>query len=69
MSDQSRSSEAVRLAKEGRRAGARTSSELLDAELDLFRARAGVVNAQVGMIESLIQLELATGKELVEWGV
>jgi len=69
LNDQSRSSEAVRLAKEGRRAGARTSSELLDAELDLFRARAGIVNAQMGMIESLIQLELSTGKSLVEWGV
>ncbi len=68
LNDQSRSAEAVRLAKEGRRAGARTSSELLDAELDLFRARAGIVNAQIGMIESLIQLELSTGKTLVNWG-
>lgn len=68
VNDQSRSTEAVRLAREGRRAGARTSSELLDAELDLFRARAGIVNAQIGMIESLIQLELATGKNLVNWG-
>lgn len=69
LNDQSRSGEAVRLAKEGRRAGARTSTELLDAELDLFRARAGIVNAQMGMIESLIQLELSTGKNLVDWGV
>lgn len=63
-SDVARSEEAVRLAKEGRRAGVRTSSELLDAELDLFRARAGRINAQVGAVEALISLELASGQKL-----
>ncbi len=59
--DIERSSEAVRLAKEGRRAGARTNSELLDAELDLFRTQAGLINAKLGAVEALINLELATG--------
>ena len=46
------------------RAGTRTSSETLDAELDLFRARAGVVNAQVNASEAQIRLELALGRRL-----
>jgi outer membrane protein TolC len=62
--DITRSEESVRLAKEEERAGTRTSSETLDAELDLFRARAGVVNAQVNAAEALIRLELALGRRL-----
>lgn len=65
--DIEKSNESVRLAKEGRRAGTRTSTELLDAELDLFRSRAGLVNAQIGAIESLINLELATGQPLYDF--
>ncbi len=64
VSDVQKSTESVRLAREGRRAGSRTNSDLLDAELELFRARAGVVNAQIGAVEALINLELATGKQL-----
>jgi len=63
--DVERSSEAVRLAKAGRKVGARTNSDLLDAESDLFRSRAGVVNAQFGATEALLNLELATGVELL----
>ena len=59
--DIQRSSEAVRLAQEGRRAGARTNSELLDAELDLFRTQAGLINAKLGAVEALVSLELAMG--------
>jgi len=60
-SDVEKSLETVRLAQEGYRAGTRTSTEILDAELDLIRARAGVVNAQLASVEALINLELAIG--------
>jgi outer membrane protein TolC len=62
--DVNRSEESVRLAKEEERAGTRTSTEVLDAELDLFRSKAGVVNAQVNAAESLINLELALGRNI-----
>ncbi|MBC7752900.1 MAG: TolC family protein [Moraxellaceae bacterium] len=62
--DINRSTEAVRLAKEGRRAGVRTNTEQLDAEVDLARVRAHQVNAQIGALEALINLELATGQAL-----
>jgi len=62
--DVEKSTEAIRLAKEGRRAGTRTSTEMLDAELDLFRSRAAQVNSQIGAVESLINLELATGQNI-----
>lgn len=62
--DVARSEESVRLAREGFRAGTRTSTEVLDAELDLFRARAGVVNAQIDCAEAEINLELALGRRL-----
>ena len=54
--------ESVRLAQEGYRAGIRTNTEVLDAELELFRARAGVVHAQLSCAEALIHLELALGR-------
>jgi outer membrane protein TolC len=65
--DIDKSSESIRLAREGRRAGTRTSTELLDAELDLFRARAGLVNAQIGVVESVINLELTTGQPVYDF--
>lgn len=65
--DVEKSSEAIRLAKEGRKAGTRTTTELLDAELELFRSRASQVNSQIGVIESLINLELATGQQIYEF--
>ncbi len=67
VSDVAKSEESVRLAKEGRRVGARTNTDLLDAESELFRARAGQVNAQVGSIEALINLELTTGQKLYDY--
>ena len=65
--DVQRSTESVRLAREGRRVGARTNTDLLDAEFELHRAQAGVVNAQLGAIEALINLELSTGQELYKF--
>jgi outer membrane protein TolC len=62
LSDIEKAGESVRLAREGRKAGTRTNTDLLDAETELFRAKAGAVNAQLNSVESLINLELATGK-------
>ena len=60
----SRAQESVRLAHEGSRAGTRTNSEVLDAELDLFRARAGVVSTQLGAEEALVHLESVLGRKI-----
>lgn len=57
--------ESVRLAQEGYRAGIRTNTEVLDAELEWFRARAGMVNAQLSCAEAFIHLELAAGRTLI----
>ena len=64
LEDVQKSKESVRLAREGRRVGARTNTDLLDAESDFNRSQAGAVLAQLGAIEALINLELATGQEL-----
>lgn len=63
LNDIEKSKESVRLAREGRRVGARTNTDLLDAEAELYRAQASAVNAQLGSIEALIRLELATGQK------
>jgi outer membrane protein TolC len=60
--DIKRSEESVRLAKAGKRVGARTDSELLDSELDLYRSRAGAVRAQLAAVEALVNLQLANGR-------
>lgn len=62
MEDIRRSEESVRLARAGKKVGARTDSDLLDAELDLFRSRAGAVKAQLQAVEALINLQLAEGR-------
>jgi outer membrane protein TolC len=62
--DIEKSAESARIAREGRKAGTRTNSDLLDAELELNRARLGRVSAQIGSIEALVNLELATGTQL-----
>jgi outer membrane protein TolC len=62
--DLNRATETVRLADAGFKAGVRTTTEVLDAELELFRARAGIVNAQINCIEAKIKLELANGEKL-----
>lgn len=65
--DVAKSTESVRLAKEGRKVGTRTNTDLLDAEAELFRARAGLVNSQIGAVEALINLEVATGQHLFQF--
>ena len=65
--DIEKSSESVRLAQAGRRAGTRTSTDLLDSELDLFRSRASLVNAQIGLVESIINIELSTGLSIYDF--
>ncbi|WP_347357178.1 TolC family protein [Bdellovibrio sp.] len=67
LSDVQKSEESVRLAREGQRVGARTNTDVLDAEAELFRARAGVVNAQIGAIEAIVNLEMSTGQQLVQF--
>lgn len=59
-----KSAESVRLATISVRAGTKTHSETLDAELELFRARAGVIRAQLDAAEALANLELAVGHVL-----
>lgn len=59
-----KSAESVRLATLGVKAGTKTHSETLDAELELFRARAGLIRAQVDALEAWARLELAVGHEL-----
>jgi len=59
--------ESVRLARQGKKVGTRTDTDLLDAEGELFRARAGLVNAQIGSLESLVNLELTTGAKLLNF--
>jgi protease secretion system outer membrane protein len=62
--DLMRATETVRLADAGFKAGVRTTTEVLDAELELFRARDGIVNAQINCIEAKVKLELALGEKL-----
>ncbi len=64
LTDVDEAKESVRLATLGFQAGANTTTDVLDAELDQFTASAGVVQAQVGMLEAVINLELAIGKRL-----
>jgi outer membrane protein TolC len=56
--------EAVRLARGGMRAGTRTNTEILDAVVDLNRARASAIKSQIDSIEALGQLELSVGHTL-----
>lgn len=60
--DESR--ENSRLAILGFKAGTRTTTDVLDAELDQFQAEAGLVQAQVDALEALINLENTVGKRI-----
>lgn len=62
LTDVDKAKESVRLATVGFKAGTRTTTDLLDAELDQYRASAGLVQAQLNAWEALINLELVTGK-------
>ncbi len=67
LADIERANESVRLAKEGRKVGTRTNTDLLDAEAELFRAEAASINAQLSSIEALINYELAIGKQIYQF--
>jgi outer membrane protein TolC len=56
--------ESARLATVGFKAGTRTTTDVLDAEVEEYRASAELVQAQLGALEALINLELLTGKRL-----
>jgi outer membrane protein TolC len=62
--DLERATETVRLAEAGFKAGVRTTTDMLDAELELFRARAGIVTSQINCAEAKIKLELALGENI-----
>jgi outer membrane protein TolC len=64
LTDVDKAMESVRLATLGFKAGTRTTTDVLDAELDQFRASSGVVQAQVSAMEALINLEMAVGKKI-----
>ncbi len=59
-----KSEESVRLATLGLKAGTRTHTEVLDAELDLFSTRANIIKAQLDAATALLNLEIALGKSL-----
>lgn len=67
LNDIVKAEESVRLSREGQKVGARTNTDVLDAEAELYRAKAGAVNAQVGAIEAVVNLELSTGEKLVQF--
>jgi outer membrane protein TolC len=56
-----RASEAMRLAQASVKAGVMKQSELLDAELDLFRSQGDVIRAQMAVVEAAVAVELSTG--------
>ena len=58
------SEESLRLATLASKAGSRTDSEVLDAEHDLFRSRAGVIRAEIDALAALINLELCLGHRI-----
>lgn len=59
-----KATENVRLARAGREAGTRTTTDELDAEFEKYHAEAGLVEAQLDAVEAFINLELLTGKRL-----
>ena len=64
LEDVDKAKESARLATLGFKAGTRTTTDVLDAELEEYRASAGLVQAQLNALEALINLELVTGKRL-----
>jgi outer membrane protein TolC len=64
LTDIDKAKESARLATLGFKAGTRTTTDVLDAELEEFRATAGLVQAQVDALEALINLETAVGRRI-----
>ncbi len=59
-----RSKKSVQLALTALRYGAQTNTDVLDAELDLFNARAGVIQSQIKALEAQIKFETAIGRNI-----
>jgi outer membrane protein TolC len=64
LTDVAEAKESARLATVGFQAGTRTTTDVLDAELEEYRAAAGLVQAQIDSFEALINLELSVGKRI-----
>jgi outer membrane protein TolC len=59
-----RSKRSVELALAGQRAGTQRNIDVLDAELDLFNARSGVIEAELGAYTAKVNFEKAVGRNL-----
>lgn len=64
LTDIDKAKESARLATLGFTAGTRTTTDVLDAELEVFKATAGMVQAQVDALEALINLEITLGRRI-----
>ncbi|HET9869987.1 MAG TPA: TolC family protein, partial [bacterium] len=64
LTDVDEAKESARLATVGFQAGTRTTTDVLDAELEEYRAAEGLVQAQIDSLEALVNLELTIGKRL-----
>jgi outer membrane protein TolC len=62
--DLTRSEESFRISKASFQQGRKTITDVLEAETDLFRSRAGVVQSQLDAEEALLKLELTIGKDI-----
>jgi outer membrane protein len=61
--DLKRSEESFRIVKLSFQQGRNTITDVLEAENDLFRSRAGIVQSQLDAEEALVELELTIGKD------
>jgi outer membrane protein TolC len=57
-----RATESLRLSKLGLKEGTQTNLDVLEAEADLYNARAGSIQSQVDAAEAWMRLEVALGK-------
>jgi outer membrane protein TolC len=64
LTDVDEAKESARLATVGFEAGTRTTTDVLDAELEEYRAAEGLVQAQIDSLEALVNLELSIGKRI-----
>jgi outer membrane protein TolC len=62
--DLKRSEESFRISTVSFQQGRNTITDVLEAETDLFRSRAGVVQSQLDAEEALVELELTVGKDI-----
>jgi outer membrane protein TolC len=64
LTDVEKAKESARLATAGFKAGTRTTTDVLDAELEQYRAAAGMVEAQINALEAMFNLELVLGRKV-----